>query len=63
MAVSMINALMLILSRKFDIELRRLVACKANFFVKYSCIQHDDGKIVHKICLRLRNVECGEMEL
>jgi len=63
MAVSMRNALPLTLTSKSETELHRLVASKGNCLVKDSCIRHVDGKTVQEICLRLQNVECGELEL
>jgi len=63
MAVSMRNALPLTLTSKSETELHRMVACKGNCLVKDSCIRHVDGKTVQDICLRLQNVECGELEL
>lgn len=63
MAVSMRNALPLTLTSKSETELHRLVASKGNYLVKDSCIRHVDGNTVQEICLRLQNVECGELEL
>uniref|UniRef100_A0A0C9S773 TSA: Wollemia nobilis Ref_Wollemi_Transcript_9546_846 transcribed RNA sequence n=1 Tax=Wollemia nobilis TaxID=56998 RepID=A0A0C9S773_9CONI len=44
-------------------ELRRLVASKDNCLVKDSCICYVNGQTVQDVCLRLQNVESGELEL
>ncbi|XP_059641521.1 protein C2-DOMAIN ABA-RELATED 4-like [Cornus florida] len=41
----------------------RLHPSRKNCLAEESCITWNDGKIVQNMCLRLRNVECGEVEL
>uniref|UniRef100_A0A2P2L7M3 ARF GTPase activator n=2 Tax=Rhizophora mucronata TaxID=61149 RepID=A0A2P2L7M3_RHIMU len=37
--------------------------CRTNCLSEESCIIYRDGKIVQDLCVRLRNVECGEVEI
>ncbi|GLJ26572.1 hypothetical protein SUGI_0515130 [Cryptomeria japonica] len=46
-----------------DTELRRLVASKDNCLGKDSCIRHVSGQTIQDLCLRLQNVESGELEV
>ncbi|KAJ1394239.1 C2 domain [Sesbania bispinosa] len=41
----------------------RIHPCRQNCLAEDSCITYDDGKIVQNVVLRLRHVECGEVEL
>ncbi|KAK9271783.1 hypothetical protein L1049_002147 [Liquidambar formosana] len=41
----------------------RVQPSRANCLAEESCIIWMDGKVVQNMCLRLRNVECGEVEL
>lgn len=41
----------------------RIQPSRQNFLAEESCIIWNDGKVVQDICLRLRNVECGELEV
>ncbi|OVA08653.1 C2 calcium-dependent membrane targeting [Macleaya cordata] len=41
----------------------RVQPCRQNCLAEESCISLLDGKIVQDMCLRLRNVECGEVEI
>lgn len=41
----------------------RIQPNRRNYFAEESCIIWDGGKVVQNMCLRLRNVECGEVEL
>ncbi|CBI15582.3 unnamed protein product, partial [Vitis vinifera] len=41
----------------------RVQPSRQNCLAEESCIVWTDGRVVQDICLRLRNVECGEVEL
>ncbi|PSS08403.1 Protein C2-DOMAIN ABA-RELATED like [Actinidia chinensis var. chinensis] len=41
----------------------RVQPSRQNCLAEESCITWTDGKIAQDMCLRLRNVECGEVEL
>lgn len=43
--------------------LNELVPSRQNCLAEESRIVWADGKVVQDVCLRLRNVECGEVEL
>lgn len=43
--------------------IRKLVPSKENYLAKESCIQYVDGNMIQDMCLRLRNVESGELEM
>ncbi|KAF5734561.1 ADP-ribosylation factor GTPase-activating protein AGD11 [Tripterygium wilfordii] len=43
--------------------LARVQPCRQNCLAEESCIRYSDGKVVQDLCLRLRNVECGEVEV
>ena len=41
----------------------RVQPSRQNCLAEESCISWTDGKVAQDMCLRLRNVECGEVEL
>ncbi|WJX54491.1 Protein C2-DOMAIN ABA-RELATED 4 [Trifolium repens] len=41
----------------------RIQPCRTNCLAEESCISYTDGKIVQDAVLRLRHVECGEVEI
>ncbi|KAJ0048936.1 hypothetical protein Pint_17068 [Pistacia integerrima] len=41
----------------------RITPSRHNCLAEESCIFWNDGKVVQDLCLRLRNVECGEVEI
>lgn len=41
----------------------RIQPSRENCLAEESCILWKDGKVVQDMCLRLRNVECGEVEI
>ncbi|OVA01715.1 C2 calcium-dependent membrane targeting [Macleaya cordata] len=41
----------------------KVTPSRQNCLAEESCIRLKDGKVVQDICLRLRDVECGEVEL
>ncbi|KAK0586260.1 hypothetical protein LWI29_003817 [Acer saccharum] len=41
----------------------RVAPTRENCLSEESCIMWTDGKLVQDLCLRLRNVECGEVEV
>lgn len=45
------------------IVIRKLIPSRENCLSEESSISWVDGKVVQDIILRLRNVECGEVEL
>eukprot|EP01018_Ginkgo_biloba_P023185 Gb_02477 [translate_table: standard] len=45
------------------IQVRKVAASKTNYLAKDSCILFVDGTMIQEVCLRLHNVECGELEL
>lgn len=43
--------------------IRKLIPDRQNCIAEESCIVWKDGKVTQNMFLRLRNVECGEIEL
>ncbi|KAG6572970.1 protein C2-DOMAIN ABA-RELATED 4-like [Cucurbita pepo subsp. pepo] len=43
--------------------LSRVQPCRQNCLAEESAIVWEEGKVIQNICLRLRNVECGEVEI
>lgn len=43
--------------------IRKLVPSRENCLSRESCIQYVDGNVIQDVCLRLRNVESGELEM
>ncbi|KAK3022631.1 hypothetical protein RJ639_046610 [Escallonia herrerae] len=41
----------------------RVQPCRTNCLAEESCVTWRDNRVVQDVCLRLRNVECGEVEL
>lgn len=41
----------------------RVIPLRTNCLSEESCVIWKDGKITQDMCLRLRNVECGEVEI
>ncbi|OIS96081.1 PREDICTED: GTPase activating protein 1-like [Nicotiana attenuata] len=41
----------------------KIIPSRQNCYSEESCIVYENGKIVQNVFLRLRNVECGEIEL
>lgn len=41
----------------------KVPASRSNCLSEESCVVWKDGKVVQDMCLRLRNVECGEVEI
>nr|AFK44826.1 unknown [Lotus japonicus] len=41
----------------------RVQPCRTNCLAEESCITVNDGKVVQDVVLRLRHVECGEVEI
>ncbi|KAK2999695.1 hypothetical protein RJ639_023472 [Escallonia herrerae] len=41
----------------------RVQPCRTNCLAEESCVTWRDKRVVQDVCLRLRNVECGEVEL
>ncbi|CAJ1936606.1 unnamed protein product [Sphenostylis stenocarpa] len=41
----------------------RIQPCRQNCLAEESCVVYEDGKLVQNIVLRLRHVECGEVEI
>ncbi|XP_043696386.1 protein C2-DOMAIN ABA-RELATED 4-like isoform X2 [Telopea speciosissima] len=41
----------------------RIPPSRQNCFVEDSCVIWQNGKVIQDMCLRLKNVECGELEL
>ncbi|CAI8620045.1 unnamed protein product [Vicia faba] len=41
----------------------RIQPCRTNCLAEESCITYQDGHIVQDVALRLRHVECGEVEI
>ncbi|CAJ2675914.1 protein C2-DOMAIN ABA-RELATED 4 [Trifolium pratense] len=41
----------------------RIQPCRTNCLAEESCITYTDGKIIQDAILRLRHVECGEVEI
>lgn len=41
----------------------RVQPSRQNCLAEESCIMWNEGKVVQDLCLRLRNVECGELEI
>ena len=44
-------------------NIRKIVATKENSFVKDSVIKVKNGHVVQEVCLKLKNVEKGQVEL
>ncbi len=44
-------------------QIRKLLPSRENYLAKESCIQYVDGNVIQDACLRLRNVESGELEM
>lgn len=36
---------------------------RQNYLSEETCVCYTDGKVIQDLCLRLRNVECGEVEI
>ncbi|XP_055806565.1 protein C2-DOMAIN ABA-RELATED 1-like [Solanum dulcamara] len=45
------------------IIISRIMPSRQNCYSEKSCIIYENGKVVQNMFLRLRNVECGEIEL
>ncbi|EEF31909.1 protein C2-DOMAIN ABA-RELATED 4 [Ricinus communis] len=43
--------------------IKRIQPSRQNCLSEETCITYTDGKVVQDLCLRLRNVECGEVEI
>ncbi|XP_006346893.1 protein C2-DOMAIN ABA-RELATED 2-like isoform X2 [Solanum tuberosum] len=43
--------------------LSRIMPNRQNCYSEESCIVYENGKVVQNVFLRLRNVECGEIQL
>lgn len=41
----------------------RVQPCRNNCLVEESCVTWKDSRVIQEMCLRLRNVECGEVEV
>ncbi|GAB2289756.1 Protein C2-DOMAIN ABA-RELATED 4 [Dionaea muscipula] len=41
----------------------RVQPCRQNCLAEESCISWEDGRAIQRMCLRLKNVECGEVEI
>ncbi|KAL6178237.1 hypothetical protein ACLB2K_049756 [Fragaria x ananassa] len=41
----------------------RVQPCRQNCLSEESCVRWSEGKVIQDLCLRLRNVECGEVEI
>lgn len=41
----------------------RIQPCRQNCLAEESCITYSNGKIIQDVVLRLRHVECGELEI
>ncbi|GAB2213024.1 hypothetical protein Droror1_Dr00021037 [Drosera rotundifolia] len=41
----------------------KIQPCRQNSLAEESSIIWEDGKVIQKMCLRLKNVECGEVEV
>jgi len=41
----------------------RIQPCRTNCLAEESCVVFENGKVVQDVVLRLRHVECGELEL
>ncbi|KAF4373567.1 hypothetical protein F8388_025261 [Cannabis sativa] len=41
----------------------RVQPSRQNCLAEESCIMWSEGKVIQDLCLRLRNVECGEVEI
>jgi len=40
----------------------RMLPCRTNCLAEESCVVYENGKILQNVVLRLRHVECGELE-
>lgn len=45
------------------VVISRVLPTRDNCLSEESCIRFVDGRLVQDLCLRLRNVECGEVEI
>lgn len=41
----------------------RVQPSRQNCLAEETCVTYNDGKVVQDLCLRLKNVECGEVEI
>ncbi|GAB2270240.1 Protein C2-DOMAIN ABA-RELATED 4 [Dionaea muscipula] len=41
----------------------RIPPCRQNCLAEESCITWEDGRVIQRMFLRLKNVECGEVEI
>ncbi|CAA0825510.1 Calcium-dependent lipid-binding (CaLB domain) family protein [Striga hermonthica] len=41
----------------------KIIPARSNCLAEESCVVWKDGKVIQDMCLRLKNVECGEVEL
>ncbi|KAK4754404.1 hypothetical protein SAY87_002508 [Trapa incisa] len=41
----------------------RIQPCRSNCLAEESCVMWSGGRVIQDMCLRLRNVECGEVEI
>ncbi|XP_050376364.1 protein C2-DOMAIN ABA-RELATED 4 [Argentina anserina] len=41
----------------------RVQPCRQNCLSEESCVRWSEGKVIQDLCLRLKNVECGEVEI
>ncbi|XP_031105925.1 protein C2-DOMAIN ABA-RELATED 4 [Ipomoea triloba] len=46
-----------------DTVISKVQPCRSNCFAEESCVIWKDHKVIQDMCLRLRNVECGEVEI
>ncbi|ERN19255.1 hypothetical protein AMTRI_Chr10g232110 [Amborella trichopoda] len=46
-----------------ETKMRKVVPNKENCLVRDSCVRYVDGEVVQDVCLRLRDVESGELDL
>ncbi|XP_044465310.1 protein C2-DOMAIN ABA-RELATED 4-like [Mangifera indica] len=62
--ISFVEALKMDLSsRPSGTIISRVTPSKDNDLAEESCIRWNDGKVVQDLCLKLRNVECGQVEI
>ncbi|KAK9091590.1 hypothetical protein Sjap_024767 [Stephania japonica] len=43
--------------------IKKILPCRENYLVEESCVVFKDNKVVQDMCLRLKNVESGEIEI
>ncbi|KAK7370115.1 hypothetical protein VNO80_12171 [Phaseolus coccineus] len=41
----------------------RMLPCRTNCLAEESCVVYENGKVLQNVVLRLRHVECGELEI